>query len=430
MIKIARNFLFLILFLTTSSTMFSQTHSWYQLPNSPYHFGRFENISFINENTGWLIHTYGVVYRTLDGGNSWIRQDSIYLGSFRSVQFINESTGWIGSLNSEFVLFKTIDGGFNWDVVTNIPDPKPRGICGLHALNEKFIYGCGRYDGFANFIKSTDGGNTWITKDMTQYATTLVDCYFLNKDTGIAVGGFGNNLSTRKSTALYTTDGGVNWTVNYLGTRNVEWGWKISFPDDQNGFVSLEISNSTLKHFIKTSDGGQTWSEYSFPNSNEQGIGFINTNTGWIGGSFNPTYGTTDGGMTWFNSNIGLNINRFLMFGDTLGYACGQYVFKYAKTIGITQLSSSVPDNYSLNQNYPNPFNPATKIVYSIIKNQFISLKVFDFLGNNIITLVSQKQHPGTYEVKFDGSNLSSGIYFYKLESENFNETKKMILLK
>lgn len=311
LVRATRNLIFLICLFNTPSTIFSQTYTWQQLPNSPYHFGRFENLCFINSNTGWLVNLEGTVYRTLDGGNSWILQDSINLGSFRSVQFINESTGWIGSLNSNFILFKTINGGFDWDTVTNIPDPKPRGICGLHALNDQFIYGCGKYDGFANFIKSTDGGNTWITKDMSQYANVLIDCYFFNKDTGIAVGGIGSQIAFRGSIVLYTTDGGSNWSVKYQGPRNQEWGWKISFTDNQNGFVSLERLSSTIKYFIKTSNGGLTWSEHSFPNSNEQGIGFINANTGWIGGNFNPTYGTTDGGMTWFNSNIGMNITGF-----------------------------------------------------------------------------------------------------------------------
>ncbi len=426
--------LFLICIVCLPAVTFAQTYSWYQLPNSPYDFGRFENASFINENTGWVIKLTGTVYRTLDGGNSWTLQDSIYLGGFRSVQFINESTGWIGSLNTSFILFKTTDGGFSWDTVRNIPDPKPRGICGLHALNEQFIYGCGRYDGNSNFIKSTDGGNTWITKDMAQFANALVDCYFFNKDTGVAVGSIGV-IPTYKSTALYTIDGGVNWSVRFTGTRNQEGGWKISFVDNQNGFVSLELLGSTLKHFIKTSDGGQTWSEYSFPNSNEQGIGFINANTGWIGGNFNPTYGTTDGGMTWFNSNIGININRFLMFGDTLGYACGQYIFKYSKTIGITQISSTIPDRYSLFQNYPNPFNPVTKIKFDLLSNtegqtSNVKLDIYDALGKEVQVLVNEKLSAGSYEVEFNAIGFSSGIYFYKLTTENFTQTKRMVLLK
>jgi len=91
-----------------------------------------------------------------------------------------------------------------------------------------------------------------------------------------------------------------------------------------------------------------------------------------------------------------------------------------------------LPEGYSLSQNYPNPFNPVTKINYELrIKNyEFVSLKVFDALGKEVATLVNEKKSSGRYEVEFDGSNFSSGIYFYKLQTEGFIETKRMILLK
>ncbi|MDQ3019077.1 MAG: T9SS type A sorting domain-containing protein [Bacteroidota bacterium] len=72
----------------------------------------------------------------------------------------------------------------------------------------------------------------------------------------------------------------------------------------------------------------------------------------------------------------------------------------------------------------------STKIIYTLIENQFINLEVSDFLGKQVTTLVNQKQSPGIYEVEFNGSNLGSGVYYYKIESENFSEVRKMILLK
>lgn len=85
---------------------------------------------------------------------------------------------------------------------------------------------------------------------------------------------------------------------------------------------------------------------------------------------------------------------------------------------------------YRLEQNYPNPFNPTTHLEFEISKLGFVSLKVFDVLGKEVKTLVSEIKPAGFYEVEFDGSNLASGIYFYKLESGNFIHTKRMILLK
>jgi hypothetical protein len=102
------------------------------------------------------------------------------------------------------------------------------------------------------------------------------------------------------------------------------------------------------------------------------------------------------------------------------------------------QNESLIPSEFKLEQNYPNPFNPSTKIKYNIpsviasgtTQSQFVSLKVYDVLGNEVATLVNEEKPAGSYEVEFNAANLSSGIYFYKLQTGAFVETKKMILLK
>jgi hypothetical protein len=100
-----------------------------------------------------------------------------------------------------------------------------------------------------------------------------------------------------------------------------------------------------------------------------------------------------------------------------------------------TLIPASVDDagilkEFSLLQNYPNPFNPKTSIQYAIGSSQFVTLKVYDVLGNEVATLVNQEQVVGSYEVDFTGDRLTSGIYFYQLQAGNLIETKKMILLK
>lgn len=89
-----------------------------------------------------------------------------------------------------------------------------------------------------------------------------------------------------------------------------------------------------------------------------------------------------------------------------------------------------IPNTFSLQQNYPNPFNPSTNIGFRIADRGFVSLKVFDILGNEVATLVNEEKPEGSYEVTFDAAELPSGIYFYKLQSGGFIETKKMLLLK
>ena len=98
----------------------------------------------------------------------------------------------------------------------------------------------------------------------------------------------------------------------------------------------------------------------------------------------------------------------------------------------------NIPKEFSLAQNYPNPFNPSTKINYTIPsviaseekQSQMVSLKVYGVLGNEVANLVNEEQREGNYEVDFNAVGLSSGIYFYKLQSGNFVQTKKMLLLK
>jgi hypothetical protein len=101
----------------------------------------------------------------------------------------------------------------------------------------------------------------------------------------------------------------------------------------------------------------------------------------------------------------------------------------------VNDLISSVDEydeikSFKLEQNYPNPFNPTTKIEFRIADFGFVSLKVYDVLGNEIATLVNEEKPAGEYEVEFDGSRLPTGIYFYQLQAGNFVETKKMVLLK
>ncbi|NNG26719.1 MAG: T9SS type A sorting domain-containing protein, partial [Ignavibacteriaceae bacterium] len=100
---------------------------------------------------------------------------------------------------------------------------------------------------------------------------------------------------------------------------------------------------------------------------------------------------------------------------------------------GVTEVEdATVPLDYSLEQNYPNPFNPTTSIRYAVSKKQFISLKIYDVLGNEVATLVNEEKDAGSYKVEFSTNDLrlTSGIYLYTLTAGNFKETKKMVLMK
>ena len=116
------------------------------------------------------------------------------------------------------------------------------------------------------------------------------------------------------------------------------------------------------------------------------------------------------------HSLIGCYVNGVL-YGDTT-------------LAGINQIGFEIPSSFSLHQNYPNPFNPITNIRFNLPKNGFVTLKVFDIIGREVTTLVNEKLCAGSYETEWDGSGYPSGVYFYRLQTESFIETKKMVLLK
>ncbi|MBS1494018.1 MAG: T9SS type A sorting domain-containing protein [Bacteroidetes bacterium] len=107
-----------------------------------------------------------------------------------------------------------------------------------------------------------------------------------------------------------------------------------------------------------------------------------------------------------------------------------QTVYDNNFAIGIRPISNDVPDKFSLFQNYPNPFNPSTKIKFEIAKSDFVNLTVFDLSGKVVEQLVNEKLNEGIYEVNFTAKNISSGIYFYRLSTDNFTQTNRMILVK
>ncbi|GMU95220.1 T9SS type A sorting domain-containing protein [Ignavibacterium album] len=162
----------------------------------------------------------------------------------------------------------------------------------------------------------------------------------------------------------------------------------------------------------------------------------------WLNyGSIQSEYiGDVEGPVTipsidFININSGDSVTLF--FAIALGQDQNEVVaqineatVKYNTVLSIDRIDSEIPTDFILAQNYPNPFNPNTKIQFSVSKAQSVSLKVFDVLGNEIATLVNEELSPGVYQYNFDATNLSSGVYYYKLQSGSYSETKKMILMR
>jgi hypothetical protein len=169
---------------------------------------------------------------------------------------------------------------------------------------------------------------------------------------------------------------------------------------------------------------------------NEGGVKFND-----IGG----VYESIDNGINWRQINDGLPpeppvsslalkvINETSaelyagLFNDTTG---GAGVYKLTVIVGVEEDDSQIPSKYYLEQNYPNPFNPSTTIDFSIPEQSFVKLEVFNTLGEKVSTLVSEELNTGNYKYEWNADNLSSGIYLYRLQTTNYSESRKMILLR
>ncbi|MGV0809543.1 YCF48-related protein [Mycolicibacterium setense] len=325
--------------------------------NAPAATSRTDDIWFIDSQRGWAVNSDGQILHTEDGFATFQEQfhdedSGLYL---RSVGFASATRGWVGTTTPGRQLLQTADGGATWTEVADLPDLAPPFVCGLSVVSESVVYASGTNDpGMpVRVMRTIDGGATWQANDMSDHATILIDIYFTDTDTGWVVGGKAalptppiphDPRSHIKPVALHTTDGGQTWTNTVEGLTDQlplgEWGWKIHFIDDHVGFISLE--NFSQAAILKTVDGGQTWNriEVQDPqgNVNLEGIGFLDENTGWVGGWGSTDFrkgfssATTDSGETWKDANeIGRFINRFRFFRDIpLGYASGKSVYKYS----------------------------------------------------------------------------------------------------
>lgn len=142
-------------------------------------------------------------------------------------------------------------------------------------------------------------------------------------------------------------------------------------------------------------------------------------------GAMYPGADTINNGV--FPLDNGYDIRRFLLFPTAT-----QSTVEFTAWIitDVEKLDDPIPASFRLEQNYPNPFNPTTKIRYNIPQNSYVRLKVFNLLGEEIQTLFNGEQRAGVYEATFDASDLTSGVYFYTLKTENTSITKKMILVR
>jgi photosystem II stability/assembly factor-like uncharacterized protein len=390
-----------------------------------------ESVFFTGENTGYAVGDNGTAIKTTNAGNSWFLMTVPTDKLLRSVFFCDANTGYIvsGDGYSFFIgdVYKTTNGGNTWNFQLL---PKNVHFYSVFFINSNTGY----VSGYQTILKTTNAGNTWESQTFTGLGL-ITSIYFTDANTGYA--SEFNNFKILK-----TTNGGNDWQINYTYTGLVGF-FGINFNDVNTGIAVGGYRGYTGYAFIsRTTDGGNNWTNYAFNNNDcFWSVRFISPGTGYIAGgktSVSTIMKTTNSGLNWYTQAT--NANNFLygIFFTNLntGYAVGLNGTILKTTDGGGTLNGTdtgdyqIPSRFSLSQNYPNPFNPLTKISFDIPKQEFVSLKVFDLLGREINTLVNEVKTPGNYAVDFDGSNLPGGVYFYRIQSADFTNIKKLILLK
>ena len=422
--KILRAAYFLI-----SMSLFSQT--WQTTSITPNINGqRFDDVFFLNELEGWAANGYyAAVYKTIDGGITWTEQltEAMLGGSyyFRNIEFLNTNIGFLGTLNGEF--FKTADGGDTWELVTNIPTT-PEGICGLDAVGNSTIYGCGAYFSPAYIIKSIDSGTTWDYIDMSAYANALVEIYFTDELTGYVSG---NNATG--ATVLKTIDGGTTWTEIFNSNIIGEFVWKLQVLENSPNviFGAIESVSPHLGQLIKSTNSGTTWTSYDAPETLIQAVGFISETHGWMGGHATGIHETTDGGLTWNDINVGSTLNRIFIVNSETAYASGTSIYKFTDE----QLSTeTIPGTERAHLNIQfsnNPVKENLKFTINFSKTDNLVIELYDNSGRFIKTLSRDKINASNLNKTYNFSvkNLASGIYIIDFHNNIGRESKRFIKL-
>lgn len=221
----------------------------------------------------------------------------------------------------------------------------------------------------------------------------------------------GDSLGTEDIVTLkYSPAGNLLWSRIYNSDSNgIDQGMSITTDAQGNVYVggaadlgSVRLGYKILKY---SPSGSLLWQDsYSYTHHPEDFIYSIRTNTNndifVTGISFNP--------------------------GTDYDFA----TIKYSQTVNIENISGNIPGKFHLSQNYPNPFNPVTNIQFSVSDLSNVSLKVFDINGREIETLHNGRLNAGNYKVQWNSGSLPSGVYFYELNSNNFKEVKKMLVIK
>ena len=329
-----------------------------------------------------------------------------------------------------------------------------------------YSIGSGSAEDFTTVKYNAVGDELWVRRyNGTGNDYDITSAIAVDGSGNVIVTGFsaGNGSSEDYATVKYDPQGNSIWVNRYNSSSNsYDISTSVAADDQGNVYVtgySYDDLNSEDYATIKYSSGGnQLWvskyngtsgeydiatsvkvdvkgdvyvTGYSFDFDTKENYATVKYNSAgseiWVQVYNGASDGSDIASALFTDANDNVYVTGYSYDGpNSVDYV----TFKYSQTVGINQISGSIVNGYELKQNYPNPFNPVTNLEFGISESGFVSLKIYNELGREVSTLVSTRLNPGTYKYSFDASNLTSGLYFYKLETKSYSATKKMLLIK
>jgi photosystem II stability/assembly factor-like uncharacterized protein len=391
-------------------------------------------IRFTDQEVGWILG-FNYIYKTQDGGKTWVAQDSS-MGYGEALYVLNDQKVIYSNYNGSFTnwhrgIRRTTDGGSNWETV----DSLPFFYTDFEFINDQVGYAIGMDTSNINAIRmTTDSGATWntVSSNFPQAGYELQGITFVNSQEGWVVSYDGY--------IYHTINGGMNWMLQDSLWEDGPWlpVRDIFFFNSDSGWAVGGISGRMLTAF--TIDGGENWVKEIKSGNSLREAEFINNRVGWFTGvGYNPFIGKTmDGGLTWQEQDLnpelgpGSGFESISVINEQMVWVVGSNIY-YTNNGGVSAVGSDDKkdrQSFHLKQNYPNPFNASTTINYYLLKKADVQLIIYDISGRYIDTILNKSQHSGNHSITLNAENLSSGIYIYKLKTNTFEQSRKMLLLK
>jgi len=415
-IKFMKNRLFTLLFILVSTSFYGQ---WWE-PQISGVSANLNDVYCIDENNVVIVGTAGTILKTTDGGAHWVQKTSGTASNLEKVQFVNATTGYaVGDVG---MLLKTTDAGENWSqIATGITT----GLSGLSCLNENLIF----VSGDNGLIKSShDGGATFEDRSYgTNYSFKKIQ--FVNEDIGYA-SSF-SYYGSDQNAFIKTADGGVTWSL--FQNQNT---FNFYFLNENTGF----IKDGNGMH--KTSDGGITLTDIPHTYDYETADLFaLNENVLWdVANNFtlcncswfcinktdlsivNPEFQETSN--CYADNGGGLPFAAIHFANETHGYAVGWYGIILKNATGIMEnLSTGQFDKKEVMSIFPNPASDRITISFLEKQSEPFTIEITDILGNKI----TSESYENLNNITFNTASFSKGVYFVKLKSKKGDSIKKLL---